>query len=51
MQDVISPAIDIHGYADDHALQKIFAGSSRNEEHTTIRQLADSTNTIKIWME
>ena len=42
--------IDIHGYADDHELKKCFAGSSRNEEHTTIRQLADSTNTIKPWM-
>ena len=47
MNDVISLAIDILGYAEYHSLKKCFSGSSRNEERITIRQMSDSTSTVK----
>ena len=51
MQEVVPKDIDIHGYADDHALKKSFAGSSRNEEANTIETLQCTIKLIKDWMD
>ena len=51
MQDIVPATIDIHGYADDHALKKSFTGSSRTDEIDTIRTLENSTIVIKEWMD
>ena len=43
MQEIVLTDIDIHGYADDHVLNKSFGGSSRIEEYA----IADT----KSWMD
>ena len=49
MKDVVPSTIEIHGYANDHALKKSFR--ARSEEKTTISLLEDATGTIKTWMD
>jgi hypothetical protein len=51
MQDIVPTGMDIRGYADDHALKKSFAGSSRIEENDTIWTLEYSIADIKSWMD
>lgn len=51
MNEIIPTTVDIHGYADDHALKTSFAGSSRNEETDTIQTLQDLAVVIKVWMD
>ena len=51
MQHVVPTNIDIHGYADDHALKKSFPGSSINDESITIQALQTITVDIKEWMD
>ena len=51
MEDVISPHICQHGYADDHAIKDEFNASNRMDETNTINSLASTTDDIKIWMD
>ena len=51
MQDIVPDNVDIHGYADDHALKLSFDGKSRTEESQVITQLQECSKSIKIWMD
>ena len=50
MKEVVPLAIDIHGYADDHALKRSFPGASRTEERITMNSLKEATSKVKTWM-
>ena len=51
MRDVVPDTVDIHGYADDHALKQSFHGSSRDEENESIHRLEHTITDIKDWMD
>ena len=51
IREIVPPDIDIHGYADDHAIKMSFDGSSRTEEKACIQRLEDLTAEIKSWMD
>ena len=51
MKEVVPVAIDIHGYADDHALKRSFSGASRTEERITMNSLKEATSKVKTWMD
>ena len=47
MNGIVPSNIDIHGYADDHALKKAFSVSSGAEECAKVCSLAGVTKVIK----
>ena len=47
MQEIIPETIDVHGYADDHALKRSFNVSSRTQEADVISSLESSLVAIK----
>ena len=49
MKEVVPSTIEIHGYADDHALKK--SSRARSEEKTTISVLEGADGAIKTWMD
>ena len=51
MRDIVPATVDIHGYADDHALKKAFKASSRTDEITSIASLRSVIFDIKSWMD
>ena len=51
MRDIVPTTVDIHGYADDHALKKAFKASSRTDEITSIASLRRVIFNIKSWMD
>ena len=51
MKSIVPHNINIHGYADDHALKKSFSAASRFDECDTIQALTDVTKVIKQWMD
>lgn len=50
MRKCIPMSIDLHGYADDHALKNCFPGKNRALEASTINELEDSLKYVKTWM-
>ena len=44
-------SIDLHGFADDHVMEKDFLASKCNEDDNTIHQLQDCCMGIKNWMD
>ena len=51
MKSIVPHNIDIHRYADDHALKKSFSAASRLDEYDTIQALMDVIKVIKQWMD
>ena len=51
MQEVVPDNIDLHGYADDHALKISFNPAEQTEEHNAINQLELCAQNIKEWMD
>ena len=51
MRDIVPATVDIHGYADDHALKKAFKASSKTDEITSIASLRSVIFDIKSWMD
>ena len=51
MKEVVPVVIDIHGYADDHALKRSFKGVSRREEREVVGSLEDAISKVKAWMD
>ena len=51
VRDIAPATVDIHGYADDHALKKAFKASSRTDEITSIASLRSVIFDIKSWMD
>ena len=51
MRDIVLATVDIHGYADDHALKKAFKASSMTDEITSIASLRSVIFDIKSWMD
>ena len=51
--EVISPTLDIHGYADDHGVKGIFRAEWNNNETelATIQKLEACSDSIKTWMD
>ena len=50
IQNVVPNSLDLHGYADDHALEKAFKLTDPNSVKETLELLTDTTNDIKCWM-
>ena len=51
MQEAIPELVDIHGYADDHALKVSFSAGDRNDEKAAISHLENCAIDIKNWMD
>ena len=51
MQEVIPRGVDLHGYADDHAMKISFKAKDRLEEERAICQLEKCAIDIKTWMD
>ena len=51
MQRIVRDEIDLHGYADDHALKISFNPSQQNDEQQAIQHLENSAKDIKVWMD
>ena len=47
----MSNTLELHGYADDHALKNSLPGNNREAEINTIMVLEDSLRHVKIWMD
>ena len=45
------PKIDLHGFADDHALKNSFKAGDLEVEHTCISTLEGTANNVKTWMD
>ena len=43
--------IDLHGFADDHALKNSFHAKSRVEEQASIEMLENTAIDVKLWMD
>jgi len=50
LQDVIPSHIDLHGYADDHAVKLSFKANDLAAQHDTINQLQRCLQDINEWM-
>jgi hypothetical protein len=50
MQEVVPHSLDIHGYADDHAVKISFIADS-GEEANAVSELESCLSDIKIWMD
>ena len=50
MTTIVPPAINVHGYADDHTLKKKFNSSLPQEEADTAQSLSNCPNKVKEWM-
>jgi hypothetical protein len=48
---VIPQFIDIHGYADDHAIKTSFRPSDSDSENKALSSLSDCSSSIKTWMD
>ena len=51
MKEIVPPSIDIHGYADDHALKSSFLASSLTAEKSSIHGLEKLASSVKRWMD
>ena len=51
MELVVDKSINIHGYADDHALKKAFSITSTTAENKAINLLENNAIQIKTWMD
>ena len=51
MRKCMPNTLDLHGYADDHALKNSFPSNNREAEINTIMVLEDSLRHVKIWMD
>lgn len=51
LQTVVPKTIDLHGYADDHALKKSFDPNDRIQEKDTISMLSNTMTDVKNWMD
>ena len=51
LQEIVPDGIDLHGYADDHALKIAFDPSDDNSIIIAINQLENSAKDIKVWMD
>lgn len=51
MRKCIPKIVELHGYADDHALKISFLGGCRDSELSTTRLLEKSLSQVKTWME
>ena len=51
MREALPCGLDLHGYADDHAVKVRFPINKRQEETEAIRLLENSAITIKSWMD
>ena len=50
--NIRNPAkIDLHGFADDHALKNSFHAKSRVEEQASIEMLENTAIDVKLWMD
>ena len=50
LEEVVSPSIDFHGFADDHMVKDSFKPIP-DEEHRVIHTLEQCTSDIKDWMD
>ena len=50
MQEVIEKNVDLHGYADDHALKIKFVPTKKNE-NISVSTLEKCSKEIKSWMD
>ena len=50
LEEVLSPPIDLHGFADDHTIKDSFKPIP-DEEHKVIHTLEQCTSDIKDWMD
>ena len=51
MHDVVPDTVDIHGYANDHALNQSFPGSLQDEENEIIHRLEHEITDINNQMD
>ena len=51
MKEVVPVVIDIHIYADDYTLKRLFKGVSRREEHEVVGSLEDAISKLKACMD
>ena len=51
LSTVIPEGIDIHGYADDHALKKAFQPAIPGEEELTLLNLSNTMDEVDTWMK
>ena len=51
MKKCVPDNVDLHGYADDHALKKSFLGNDRISESDTKHVLENSLKQVKTWMD
>lgn len=50
MSEVVPPGLDIHGYADDHAIKIPFISGMRSEEEKALIKLEHCLKNIRDWM-
>ena len=50
LQNVVPPLVDLHGYADDHAIKLSFSPNDRKEEKTAVKELESCAQLINRWM-
>ena len=51
IRDVVPSDIQIHAYADDHAIKRSYQASSRSAETTCMTELSRCCDDIKTWMD
>ena len=49
--DSLIPKIDLHGFADNHALKNSFKAGDLEAEHTCISTLESTASNVKMWMD
>ena len=49
--DSLIPKIDLHGFANDHALKNSFKAGDLEAEHTCISTLESTAGNVKMWMD
>ena len=49
--DSLITKIDLHGFADDHALKNSFKAGDLEVEHTCISTLESTAGNVKMWMD
>ena len=50
LKDVVPHSIDLHGYADDHALKLSFSANDRDAERQAIIDLQNCAQSVNTWM-
>ncbi len=51
LQDSIPPHIDLHGYADDHAIKSVFDPATPGNEELTLMDLSRTMDQVDKWMK